>query len=84
MDVVEAIAGRKTIRRFSSRPVAEELVGEILEAGRRAPSASNTQPWRFVVVRDEPGKSELAEAAFGQKAVATAPVLAETVKVAPS
>ena len=75
MDIVEAIRDRKTIRRFSSRAVEDRLVDEILEAGRRAPSASNSQPWRFVVVRDETRKAALAEAAGGQKSVSTAQVV---------
>lgn len=75
MDIVEAIRNRRTIRRFSTQPVDEGLIDEILEAGRRAPSASNTQPWRFVVVRDEKRKAALAEAAGGQKSVSTAPVV---------
>jgi nitroreductase len=72
MDIVEAIRNRKTIRRFSSQQIEDGLIDEILEAGRRAPSASNTQPWRFVVVRDETRKAALAEAAGGQKSVSTA------------
>jgi len=75
MDIAEAIMNRRTIRRFSSRPIEDGLIDEILEAGRRAPSASNTQPWRFVVVRDETRKAALAEAAGGQKSVSTAPVV---------
>ncbi len=75
MDVVEAIRTRKTVRRFSSRQVADGLIEGILDAARRAPSASNTQPWRFIVVRAGTRRAALAEAAFGQKAVSTAPVV---------
>jgi len=75
VDIVEAIRERRTIRRFSARPIENGLIDEILEAGRRAPSASNTQPWRFVVVRDETRKAALAQAAQGQKSVSTAPVV---------
>jgi len=75
MDVVEAVSTRRTIRRFSPRPVADTTVAELLDAARRAPSASNTQPWRFVVVRDETRRAELAQAAGGQTSVETAPVV---------
>jgi len=75
MDVSEAINTRKTIRRFGSRPVDDEQIRQILEAGRRAPSGSNTQPWRFVVVRDDARKARLADASGGQKAVSTASVV---------
>jgi len=75
VDIVEAIRERKTIRRFRAQSIENKLIDEILEAARLAPSASNTQPWRFVVVRDETLKSALAQAAYGQKSVSTAPVV---------
>lgn len=75
MDVADTIRSRRSIRKFSSRPVDESLINDILEAAGMAPSASNTQPWRFVVVREEEQRMALAAAARGQKAVATAPVV---------
>ena len=51
MNVMETIIGRRSIRRFAGREVPQEIVERILEAGRWAPSGSNAQPWRFVVVR---------------------------------
>ena len=52
MKVMEAIAERRSIRSFSGRPVEEEKLLRILEAGRLAPSARNMQDWKFVVVKD--------------------------------
>lgn len=52
MDVFEAIRTRRSIRRFQTAPVAEEMVAEILAAGMSAPSARNAQPWQFVVIDD--------------------------------
>lgn len=52
-EVLRAITGRRTIRRFRSDPIGEEQLRSILEAGRWAPSFSNLQPWKFLVVRDE-------------------------------
>lgn len=49
MDVLDAIAGRKSIRAFKSDPVSRETVEKILEASQRAPSGTNTQPWHVYV-----------------------------------
>ena len=51
MDVFQALLGRRSVRKFSSRPVDVEDLRRILEAGRWAPSGLNNQPWRFLVVR---------------------------------
>jgi nitroreductase len=52
MEVYDCIRTRRTIREFTSDPVPGEIVDKILQAGRWAPSSSNTQPWHFVVIRD--------------------------------
>jgi nitroreductase len=62
MDLFDAIRGRKSIRRFKQAPVPEEDIRKILEAGRWAPSANNTQPWSFLVIRDRAILGRMAEA----------------------
>jgi len=52
MDVLEAIRGRRSVRRFREGRVPDEHLRLILEAATWAPSAGNAQPWEFVVVRD--------------------------------
>ncbi len=52
MDIFDAVRGRKSIRRFKQAPVPEEDIKKILDAGRWAPSANNTQPWSFIVIKD--------------------------------
>ena len=52
MDLFEAIQGRKSIRRFKQTPVPDDVINKILDAGRLAPSANNTQPWKFIVIKD--------------------------------
>jgi len=52
MDLFDAIANRKSIRRFKQTPVPEDDIRKILDAGRLAPSANNTQPWSFLVIND--------------------------------
>lgn len=63
MDLFDAIAGRKSIRRFKTTPVPDEDIKKILDAGRLAPSANNTQPWSFLVVKDRAMLGKMADAA---------------------
>ena len=52
MDVWTAIITQRAVRTFSPRPIADDALARILDAGRRAPSSKNTQPWEFVVVTE--------------------------------
>jgi nitroreductase len=52
--VDDAIIGRRSIRKFLSRPVEREVVADILDVARRAPSGTNTQPWQVYVLTGEP------------------------------
>lgn len=52
METWETIMARRNVRSFEDRPIPEQSLERILEAGRRAPSASNRQPWDFVVTTD--------------------------------
>ena len=52
MQTWDAIRARRNVRTFTEQPIASRDLDQILEAGRRAPSASNWQPWDFVVVTD--------------------------------
>ncbi len=62
-EVLKAIRDRRTVRRFKPDPIDEKRLQMVLEAGRWAPSFSNLQPWRFVVVRDLGLKIALDKAA---------------------
>lgn len=75
MDVFTAIQERRSVRKYKSTPVEEEKLSKVLEVARLAPSASNLQNWKFIVVRDETIRRKLAEAAGGQSWVAEAPVV---------
>jgi len=52
METIEAIYTRRSIREYTSQPVSEEVIHELLTAAMYAPSAGNQQPWHFVVIRD--------------------------------
>jgi len=74
MDVLEAIRDRRSIRRYHKRDVPDEKLRHVLEAGRWAPSAHNSQPRKFIVVRNEKIRWELASIATYGSFLADAPV----------
>jgi nitroreductase len=61
MDVLEAIHKRRSIRSFTSQPVPDEVLAQILEAGTWAPSAGNMQAWEFVIVKDPDARRKLVD-----------------------
>jgi nitroreductase len=75
MNVFEAIGARKSVRSFKDKPVEREKIEKLLDAARLAPSASNRQEWRFVVVTDPEKRKALAVAAKNQAFVGQAPVV---------
>jgi len=62
-EVLRTIKNRRTIRRFKSDPIEDKKLQAILDAGRWAPSFSNLQPWRFIVIKDQNLKNGLDKAA---------------------
>ena len=59
MDVLEAILSRSSIRKYNKKPVSDQLINELLEAGMSAPSAGNEQPWHFIIINDAQILSEV-------------------------
>jgi hypothetical protein len=70
MTVWDAIRSRRDVRAFDGRPIPAADLDQILEAGRRSPSASNWQPWDFIVVTDREQLTELAKVWQGGRHVA--------------
>ena len=60
--LMDALLGRRSVRRYLNREVPEEVIERVLEAARWAPSPHGRQPWRFAVLRREETKTRLAEA----------------------
>lgn len=60
MQTWEALTARRNVREFADRPIAAADLDQILEAGRRAPSSQNWQPWDFILVTDRQQLCELA------------------------
>ena len=65
MALLELLKHRKSVREFLDTPVEKEKIMMCLEAARVAPSACNSQPWKFIVVDDPELKSKLCHRAFG-------------------
>ena len=74
MEVYEALKSRRTVRRFKSDPIPDEVLTRILEAARWAPSSRNQQPWHLVVVKDREKLKAIGEIARTGTFVADAPV----------
>ncbi len=58
---MEAIISRRSVREFTQESVSDEIIGQIFDAGRWAPSGLNNQAWRFIVVRNKDTKVELSK-----------------------
>lgn len=75
MELMDVIRGRRSVRKFQDRPIPDDVLEQVLEAGRLAPSGHNCQRWRFGVVTRDDLKARLVKAAGGQDWIATAPVV---------
>ena len=62
--VLEAIKKRKSVRRYLNKKIPEDILKEIMEAARLAPSTNNRQPWKFVIVQDKELKQKVMEASL--------------------
>jgi nitroreductase len=62
-EILNLIINRQSDRKYSDRPIEQEKLGRIIDAGRMAPSACNAQPWKFVVVTEPELIAKVAQAA---------------------
>ena len=75
MDLLDAIAKRRSVRTYKKQDLPQGTVEKLLEAARQAPSAGNVQPWEFVVASTQKTKMDLSQAAYGQKSLQEASVV---------
>jgi len=75
MDTLELLKSRRSIRKYRSTPVEKEKIEKCIEAARWAPSASNKQPWEFLIVKDYNTRLKLADLHPYGKFVAHSPVV---------
>jgi nitroreductase len=61
LEAIEALKGRRSVRVYEDRPVPKEVIEEIIDTARLAPSANNIQPWEFVVVTDSAARKKIAD-----------------------
>ena len=73
--ILEVIRKRQSVRSYQDKKIPEDLLRQVLEAGRLAPSASNKQNRKFIVVKDEDLRKKLVPACKNQKFVGEAPVV---------
>ncbi len=74
-DALELLKSRRSIRKYKDQPVEEEKIQKCLEAASWAPSASNKQPWEFLIVTDKQVRKKLSETHPYAKFVAQSPVV---------
>jgi nitroreductase len=75
MELMDVIRRRRSIRAFRNDPIPDDVLSEILEAGRLGPTAMNVQDCRFGIITDAAVKAKLVEVSGGQEWIATAPVI---------
>lgn len=73
--ITSLLKQRVSVRKFQQQPVPEEVIHEMLEAGRLSPSGGNEQPWLFGVITDCHLIKQISKLAHGQKWIACAPLL---------
>lgn len=61
MDAIKCLKSRRTIRKFKDEEIPEEDLLEMVDCGRLAPTANNTQPWEFILVQDDDTLNEIGE-----------------------
>jgi len=69
MELTDAIKNRRSIRTYKKQEIPQELVNQLIEAARLAPSAGNAQSWSFVIISEQENKQALSEAAFNQRSI---------------
>ena len=76
--MLDAIAARRSIRKFKNTPVPRHIIEEIIKAGALAPSSKNRQPWHFVVTTSKAKEEALAVMEHGLRREAQQPLLPES------
>jgi len=80
VDVLETIAARYSVRGYKTDPVPDDVLAQVLEAARRAPTAANKQPFRLIVIHTQGREEELARI-YGRRWFTQAPLVVGVVAV---
>ncbi len=74
MNIIDTISARRSVRSYTSEQPSDELLHNVLNAGRLAPSACNAQPWKFIVIKDRENRLQLSKA-YNREWFYNAPVI---------
>lgn len=74
MDALDALKNRRSVRHYLGTAVPRDVIREIVDAGRMAPTANNIQPWEFIIVQDAKRRKAVADLTDYGKFIAEAPV----------
>lgn len=72
--MLKEIENRRSVRKYKDRPVPDSALEQMLQSARLAPSGSNTQPWRFIVVRSPERRESICRVVHNQRWMFAAPV----------
>lgn len=75
MNFIDTIAARRSIRKFTDEPVSEQQIKTLLGAGMNAPSARNSQPWHFMIIKDRGTIEKMVEHCPNGAFMKSAPVV---------
>lgn len=73
--LLDIIRKRTSVRKFADKDISDNILRDMLEAGRLSPSGGNEQAWKFGVIKDKAIIEKLAEAAYNQNWIKTAPLV---------
>jgi nitroreductase len=74
LDAIEAIKTRRSVRRFEGKEVPKEIIEDLIDCGRLAPSGRGVHPWEFIVVTNKGARKRIADLTDYGKFIADAPV----------
>ena len=72
--MMKQIETRRSIRKYLDKPIDDKIILDLIESTRLAPSGSNTQPWHFMIIKEESKRKEIAKVSHNQKWMLSAPV----------
>ena len=75
MEFYDVIKTRRSIRQYKSTEIPEDVLNRVLEAARIAPSGSNRQPWKYILIKNPELRKKIATLSGGQPWIAEAPIV---------
>ncbi len=73
--MIKPIELRRSVRKYLDKPIADEIILKLMESARMAPSANNSQPWHFIIIRDRDKREQIVRVANNQEWMLTAPII---------